>query len=325
LAIGNFPPLKGGRTEEVKNHLKISVLVACMLAGCTSFLTGPARPVRLDKDTAAKLTREIEKERADNEEWLRTGPTSYLAAIDRIEFNGKKTLAVGSAEDNNLQLSGPGIEPHHLRVTVVGDRFRIECIDANARFKIKEETKREATVDPMYIQLSRFTLRLSHQNFPALIVFDPQSPHFKQYKGMAYFPVDLSYRYELPLRHYAAPESITIMSTRNNERSAEYVGWVDFFVGNTPCRFEVTRLLEPGSGKDELAILFRDASSGKESYALGRYVDLKKLANGNYLLDFNQAYNPACAFSEYYNCPVPPKANTLKEAIRAGEMDPHYH
>ena len=39
------------------------------------------------------------------------------------------------------------------------------------------------------------------------------------------------------------------------------------------------------------------------------------------MLDFNNAYNPACAVSEHYNCPIPPRANTLKVAIRAGEKD----
>jgi uncharacterized protein (DUF1684 family) len=42
-------------------------------------------------------------------------------------------------------------------------------------------------------------------------------------------------------------------------------------------------------------------------------------------VDFNNCYNPACAFSEHYNCPIPPKANMLKVAIKAGEMDSHYH
>jgi uncharacterized protein (DUF1684 family) len=115
------------------------------------------------------------------------------------------------------------------------------------------------------------------------------------------------------------------MSTRGNERKAERVGWIEFMAGETPCRLEATRLLEPGSTEGTVDIFFRDGTTGKESYPVGRYVDLKKLDNGNYLLDFNMAYNPACAFSEYYNCPIPPKANTLKVAIRAGEMDSHYH
>ena len=57
---------------------------------------------------------------------------------------------------------------------------------------------------------------------------------------------------------------------------------------------------------------------------MGRYLDPEPLPNGTWLVDFNNAYNPACATSPYYNCPIPSKANTLKVAIRAGEKDSHY-
>src|SRR5437867_256267 len=114
-------------------------------------------------------------------------------------------------------------------------------------------------------------------------------------------------------------------ATRDNQRRAVRVGWFDFMVGKTPCRLEATRLLEPGVGESDFGVFFRDATSGKESYGLGRYVDAKPLDSGRYVLDFNSAYNPACAISEHYNCPIPPRANRLKVAIRAGEMDSHYH
>ena len=91
-----------------------------------------------------------------------------------------------------MRLSADDIEPHHLRITVDGDRFRVESIDAKAGFKVKEEIKRNATLDPSNIQIGRFQLRLSHQRYPAIIVFDPQSPRMKEYKGIEYFPVDLS-------------------------------------------------------------------------------------------------------------------------------------
>jgi len=291
-----------------------------VLAGC-----GKSRPVKLDKAAAAAAIEEIAKDRSETQEWLRSSPSSYLAAVDRIEFGEKRTLAVGRAADNEVHLTTGDIEPHHLRITVDGDRFRIERVDANARFKIKDDVKQEALVGPSSIQVGRFTLRLSHQRFPAIIVFDPQSPRFKEFKGIAYFPIDLAYRYELRLKQDPKLEKVIIMSTRGNQRSAERVGWFDFLAGEVPCRLEATRLIEPGSGGDDVEVFFRDATSGKESYALGRYVDAKKLKNGNYLLDFNSAYSPACAFSHFYNCPIPPKSNTLQIAIRAGEMDSHYH
>jgi uncharacterized protein len=315
----------------MKKAFFILLLVMFIPAACTFFPskapTGVdvARPVKLDKAKSETIIKEITKDRSDTEEWLRTNPRSYLAAFDRVDFGQKLMLTVGRAADNDLRLSGAEIEPHQLKIAVDGDRFRVEAIDPKAVFKIKDEVKREVTTDPAAIQVGRFHLRLSHQRFPAIIVFDPQSPRMKDYKGLAYFPVDLSYRYELPLTRNPKPEKIIIMSTRGNRRSAERVGWFDFLVSDTPCRLEATRLLEPGSGESEVSVFFRDATSGKETYPLGRYVDAKKLEDGNYLLDFNMAYNPACAFSEFYNCPIPPKENTLKVFIRAGEMDSHYH
>lgn len=301
------------------------ILAMTVLALAEPQALGPARPVRLAKGAAEAVIKAVQKDRADGEKWLRSDPTSYLATIARRDFGEKNTLTVGRAADNDVRIDAPGLSPHHLRVTVVGDKFHVEGIEQPARFKVKAEEKRDAILDPSYIQIDRFTLRLSHQRFPALIVFDPQSPRFKQYKGLRYFPIDLAYRYELPLTPNPKPETVMIMSTVGNQRRAQRVGWFDFVVGKNAYRLEAVRLLEPGVGESDISVLFRDATSDHDTYALGRYVDPKKLPNGNYVLDFNAAYNPACAFSDHYNCPIPPKANTLAVAIRAGEMDSHYH
>jgi uncharacterized protein (DUF1684 family) len=97
------------------------------------------------------------------------------------------------------------------------------------------------------------------------------------------------------------------------------VGWFEFEVAGKRQRLAAVRLLEPGVGEDDLSIFFRDATSGKGSYGMGRYVDPERLPDGRWVLDFNLAYNPACAVSPYYNCPVPPPENVLEAAIRAGE------
>jgi uncharacterized protein (DUF1684 family) len=88
------------------------------------------------------------------------------------------------------------------------------------------------------------------------------------------------------------------------------------------CRLEVTRLFEPGVGEKPASS--SETDSGKESYAMGRYLEAEQRDGGLFVLDFNNAYNPACAFSEHYNCPVPPAENHLPVRIRAGEMDSHY-
>lgn len=303
-----------------------------VIAGVIGAAATPAGPVKLSPQETAAVLKEIDKDRTDTQKWLQSDPTSYLATVDRRDFEQKKTLTVGRAPDNDVRIDDPAIAAHHLKVTVDGDKFHVLAADPNARFKIPadkdpkawQET-RDAIVDPSSIQLGRFLLRLSHQRFPAIIVFDPQSPRFKLYKGIKYFPPDLSYRFELALTPNPKPETVIIMSTRGNQRRADRVGWFDFSVGTTPVRLEAVRLLEPGVGENDLGIFFRDGTTGKESYELGRYVDVKKLPNGKFLLDFNFAYNPACAYSDHYNCPIPPKANVLPVAIRAGEMDSHYH
>jgi uncharacterized protein (DUF1684 family) len=75
--------------------------------------------------------------------------------------------------------------------------------------------------------------------------------------------------------------------------------------------------------KDYLFLPFKDKTSGNETYGGGRYIDLKttEVKNGTYMLDFNKAYNPYCAYSDGFNCPIPPKENHLAIAIEAGERN----
>ena len=308
---------------------------------------GPAAPVKLSPAEAAAVIRAIEKDRAETEAWLKSDPTSYLATIDRKDFLNKTTLTLGRAADNDVRIDSSDVQPHHLKVTVEGDRFRVDAVDPGAQFRAtiraagvtgggaagnvasqpQEQALRTATLDPGNIRVGRYLVRLSHQRFPAIIVFDPQSPHFKEYKGLQYFKPDLAYRFVLPLTPNPKNETIIVMSTRGNQRRAQRVGWFDLLIDGKPVRFEAVRLLEPGVGEQELSIFFRDATSGQETYGLGRYVDATPVKGtpGQYRLDFNLAYNPACAFSDHYNCPIPSKANTVSASIRAGEMDSRYH
>jgi uncharacterized protein (DUF1684 family) len=207
----------------------------------------------------------------------------------------------------------------------VGDSFRVETLDRKARFMVKDSVSMtRATLAPGGIKVARFALRLSHQRYPAIIVFDPQSPRFKLYKGMRFYPPDLSYHIVAALTPNSNPDTTIILSTRGNRRRAVRVGWFDFKVNGTPCRLEATRLLEPGVGEKDFSLFFTDATTGKETYSVGRYLDADPRPDGRYALDFNKCYDPACAYSEHYNCPIPPKENRLTVAIRAGQMDAHY-
>ncbi|MBI5838149.1 MAG: DUF1684 domain-containing protein [Candidatus Eisenbacteria bacterium] len=303
----------------------LPALAALLVLATAAAPPVPAGPAKLAPAEAETLKAAILRDRRQTEGWLKSAPTSYLATVQRKDFGTRTTLTVGGAADNDVVIADAAVKPHHLQVTVAGDSFQVATVDAGATFKVKDAERREARVGPSAVGLGRYTLRLSHQRFPAIIVFDPKSPRYRDYKGLKFFPVDFAYRFQLPLTASPRPETTIILSTRGNQRHAVRLGWFDFTVGRSPCRLEAVRLLEPGVGENDLGVFFTDATSGKQSYPLGRYVDVTRMQSGLYVLDFNTAYNPACAVSDHYNCPYPPKGNRLKVAIRAGEMNAHYH
>src|SRR5262249_39666230 len=154
----------------------------------------------------------IKKDRTDTEKWLKSDPSSYLAAIDRRDFAGRPTLSVGRAADNDVRLDDAGVSQHHVRISTRRDGFLVQAVDASAQFEVKGKKTREASLGPSAIHVGRYQIRLSHQGFPALIVFDPQSTRFKEYKGLKYFPIDLRYRYELPLVPNPKPDTLVVLS-----------------------------------------------------------------------------------------------------------------
>jgi len=95
-----------------------------------------------------------------------------------------------------------------------------------------------------------------------------------------------------------------------------------FTIAGEECKLQ-TYQSDPSEAR--LFVPFRDATSGQQSYGAGRYLDIESerhlTAAGKWILDFNQAYNPWCAYSEDYVCPFVPPKNWLKVAIRTGEKE----
>jgi uncharacterized protein (DUF1684 family) len=100
-------------------------------------------------------------------------------------------------------------------------------------------------------------------------------------------------------------------------------GWLRFALGGDTLRLAVYRnlTLTQEIYKDHLFLPFRDLTNGEETYGGGRYLDLSltDIRDGKIALDFNLVYNPYCAFSDGYNCPIPPAVNHLNTAVKAGE------
>ncbi len=142
-----------------------------------------------------------------------------------------------------------------------------------------------------------------------------------------YYEYDPSWRLILILHRYAQAESVTVSGTKSGDlRPALRYGYFEFKHQGQPCRLEVIKILPHGKYKEaDLFLGFWDKTSGSETYAGGRYVDLKPLGNDRYLVDFNYAYNPYCAYSHRYSCAIPPLQNRLPVAVRAGEKKYENH
>lgn len=141
-----------------------------------------------------------------------------------------------------------------------------------------------------------------------------------EFSGLDYYPPNPSLRFELELHEHKEKEKIKIEDTGGNER--EFLRWGEFRfrIANEECTLQAYKS-EPE--EEQLFIPFRDATSGKETYGAGRYLDLEPeehyTAERKWILDFNKAYNPWCAYSEYYVCPFVPPENWLKAPVRSGE------
>ena len=153
---------------------------------------------------------------------------------------------------------------------------------------------------------------------PTKTVLRPQD--LPRFSGLRYFPVDPAFRFELPLVPTASELRVTMRERRSNEeKNYLCVGYVDVPFAAGKQRLMVFQL--ENMPKGAFWIPFTDATSGKETYGGGRYLNVAKNKSGKLLVDFNEAYNPYCNYNPDYICTIPPRENRLTAAVRAGEMD----
>jgi uncharacterized protein (DUF1684 family) len=149
-------------------------------------------------------------------------------------------------------------------------------------------------------------IRMRHLNAPARRAFT----------GIDCFPVDPEWRVEARFVAYDSPKRIPI---------ANVVGSVDTSLASGYVEFERDGQLfhlDPIGDSPEsetLFIIFKDQTSGRETYPPGRFLVASRLPDGEVVIDFNKAYNPPCAFTDYATCPLPPPENQLAIRITAGE------
>jgi uncharacterized protein len=138
-------------------------------------------------------------------------------------------------------------------------------------------------------------------------------------KSISHYPYDPKLVLVVTLRPATDAGTQTLLTPDGVEAVAGNAGSVQISLGGPPRTLQVKRL--PGATPDEseLEIYFRDATAGKGSYPAGRFVSLLPRADGKYILDFNRARNPFCAYNTVYPCPAPWSGNNLPDPVKAGE------
>lgn len=145
----------------------------------------------------------------------------------------------------------------------------------------------------------------------------------KSFRGLLYFPIQEKFRFTGAITRYDKRETFDIIASDGEKRKTRRYGYFDFQLHGKTYRLQVYKLLdlEPKYSK-LLFIPFLDATSGRESYGGGRYLDLEEQKQNLYTVDFNRAYNPSCAYGKSgYSCPIPPAENRLPVRIEAGEKN----
>ena len=138
------------------------------------------------------------------------------------------------------------------------------------------------------------------------------------FSGLRYFPIDPAFRVPGRLVRRSAPEEAYLRTNKDGQAVMRYLGDLEFTLEG---RALALRVYHAGEGVGtSVFVPFRDGTSGDESYGPGRYLTLEMNEADEYTIDFNEAFNPYCAYTDAFECPFPPAENDLPVAVRAGEM-----
>lgn len=154
------------------------------------------------------------------------------------------------------------------------------------------------------------------------------SDHLATFKSLPFFKIDTNFYVTARFEKAAKRKSIKFKTSTDRKPKYEIFGTVFFEINGIDYSLKVYQshsLREREEFKDYLFLPFLDLTNGSSSYGGGRYIDLTIPKGSTLIINFNTAYNPYCAYSGRYSCPVVPEENFLNLAIRAGVMAPAEH
>lgn len=152
----------------------------------------------------------------------------------------------------------------------------------------------------------------------------PFATNPEEYKGLSYFPPDPKYKIIADLTPIEKRKTITLATNDGKEQHYIEYAYAEFDLDGYHHKLLILEVSDMGPFRGKLFFAFGDETSADETYGAGRYLDLEKVPGSKTItLDFNKAYNPYCAYTEKFSCPLPPPENLLTIPIKAGEKTYH--
>lgn len=146
----------------------------------------------------------------------------------------------------------------------------------------------------------------------------------QEFKGLNYFPVDAAYRIQARLTPIEDKKAVSLPTSDGKQKNYLEYAYAEFEMQGQQNKLIIFEIMDMGPYRGTLFLAFADQTSAKETYGAGRYLDIKKVPGSTSItLDFNEAYNPYCAYNDNYSCPFPPPENILNIRIEAGEKIYH--
>ena len=284
---------------------------ALLLGACTR------APQRIDANTYAK---EIEQWRAERLSSL-TSETGWLTLIGLFWLkDGSNSL--GSDPASDIVLPKEKVPARAGSFTLANGVVTFETPLANT-FMVEGhpvmslQLKTDADDKPTLLTLGSVTFQIIKRNDKLGVrVKDKNNPDRTNFRGLENYPANLKWRIDARFEPYNPPRPMPILNVLGMESDEPSPGAIVFEVDGKSYRLDAV------SEKDEprFFMIFADETRGKETYGAGRYLYVDPPdATGRVVIDFNKAYSPPCAFTNYATCPLPPKQNVLPIAIEAGE------
>jgi len=208
--------------------------------------------------------------------------------------------------------------------TLVGGRVTFLASEgATVTVDGKPFTNGELTLDKTVLASGSLRM-LAIQRGPriGLRVRDLANPARQEFKGVETFPIDEAARVEARFEPFNPRKQVPIVNVLGDVIDTPSPGRLIFKLHD--AEYAVDALIDDPAEPD-LFVIFRDRTNGGSTYPAGRYLHVPLPVGGKTTIDFNQAYNPPCAFTVFATCPLPPKQNWLKTAVEAGEKNYRLH